>query len=119
MASMPSATAAPSSPVPSAPHAPAQAHASPAQQLAQANRALWAATLSLMTAFMQVPQPAHRYLLARRIGRNFDTLARHGDCFDSACRASFARLAGRWTARAEQFAPAEDRERKGVLGFLL
>jgi hypothetical protein len=87
--------------------------------LAQASRALWLATLSLMTAFMQTPAPAHRYLIARRIGRNFDTLARQDDCFDSGCRASFARLAQRWTARAEQFAPAEKSESKGRLGFLL
>ena len=84
--------------------APAQAHASPALQLAQANRALWVATLSLMTAYMQTPAPAHRYLLARRVARNFDTLSRQ-DCFDAGCRASFSRLARRWQGRAEQVAP--------------
>jgi hypothetical protein len=78
--------------------------AAPALQLAQASRALWIATLSLMTAFMQTPAPAHRYLLARRIGRNLDTLARQ-DCFDAGCRARFVRLARRWHERAEQFAP--------------
>ena len=87
---------------PSAP--PAQAHAAPAALLAQANRALWVATLSLMTAFMQTPAPAHRYLLARRISRNFASLSRE-DCFDSGCRASFDRLAARWHQRAEQLAP--------------
>jgi hypothetical protein len=83
---------------------PAGADASPAFQLAQANRALWVATLSLMTAYMNNQAPAHRYLLSRRIARNFDTLARQ-DCFDSGCRASFARLARRWDARCEQLAP--------------
>jgi hypothetical protein len=119
MAGMLSASVAPSTPSPPlAPQVPAPALASPAQQLAQANRALWVATLSLMTAFMQTPAPAHRYLLARRIGRNFDTLSRQADCFDSACRASFSRLAGRWTERAEQFAPEPKRERKGLLALL-
>lgn len=83
---------------------PAQAHASPAAQLVQANRALWTATLSLMAAFMQTAAPAHRYLLARRIARNFDTLSRQ-DCFDAGCRLSFDRLARRWQLRAEQCAP--------------
>lgn len=78
---------------------------SPAAQLATASRALWVATLSLMTAFMQMQAPAHRYLLARRIARNFETLAGQ-ECFDSGCRGSFARLAGRWQRRSEQFAPA-------------
>jgi hypothetical protein len=73
-------------------------------QLAAASRALWTATLSLMAAFMQTPAPAHRYLLARRISRNLGTLARQ-DCFDRGCRATFARLAGRWQARSEHFAP--------------
>ncbi|HVE54612.1 MAG TPA: hypothetical protein VNB23_14625 [Ramlibacter sp.] len=83
---------------------PALAQASPAELLAQASRALWAATLSLMTAFMQTAAPAHRYLLAQRISRNFDTLSRQ-DCFDARCRASFARLADRWARNAQQHAP--------------
>ncbi|HEY0822690.1 MAG TPA: hypothetical protein VGD76_02800 [Ramlibacter sp.] len=83
---------------------PAEVCASPAFQLALANRALWAATLSLMTAYMANQAPAHRCLLARRISRNFDTLSRQ-DCFDSGCRSSFGRLARRWHARAEQLAP--------------
>lgn len=117
---MPSTDASATSPaVP--PHTPpALAHASPAAPLApghcaagagqlslclaEASRALWAATLSLMTAFMQTPAPAHRYLLARRISRNFDTLSGQ-DCFDAGCRASFGRLARRWHARADQLAP--------------
>lgn len=97
---------------PSAP--PAQAHASPAALLAQANRALWVATLSLMTAYMQTAGPAHRYLLARRISRNFDTLSRQ-DCFDTGCRASFRRLSQRWQARSEQFAPEGPRPAGGLM----
>jgi hypothetical protein len=101
---MPSAEAS-IAPCPADTHTPpAQAQASPAVQLAQASRALWMATLSLMTAFMQASGPAHRYLLARRISRNFDTLSRQ-ECFDTGCRASFDRLARRWQLRAEQLAP--------------
>jgi hypothetical protein len=120
MAPMPSALAAPSTPssLP-APATPAQAHASPAQQLAQAHRALWVATLSLMTAFMQTQAPAHRYLIARRIGRNLATLSQPNDCFDHRCRTTFARLARRWSDKAEEFAPEPANERKGVPGFLL
>lgn len=104
---------------------PAQAQASPAsllgrpaarqhaQRLAEASRALWVATLSLMTAFMQTAAPAHRYLLARRVARNFDTLSRQ-ECFDAGCRASFVRLAGRWQARAEQLAPEGPRPATGL-----
>ena len=80
---------------------PAPAHAAPAVLLAQASRALWAATLSLMAAYMQNGAPAHRYLLARRIARNFTTLSGQ-DCFDTASRASFGRLAARWEQRAGQ-----------------
>jgi hypothetical protein len=94
-------------------HTPAGTHVSPAFQLAQANRALWAATLSLMTAFMQTQAPAHRYLLARRISRNFDTLSRQ-DCFDTGCRSSFTRLAARWQARAEQLSPTPKPARAGL-----
>lgn len=97
--------------------APAEATVSPAQQLAQASRALWIATLSLMTAYMQNPAPAHRLLLARRIARNFDTLARQ-DCFAAGCRASFARLAHRWQSRADQLTPAGPAPRRGVLASL-
>jgi hypothetical protein len=85
-----------------------------ARQLAQASRALWLATLALMTAFMQTPAPAHRYLLARRIARNLDTLQAQ-DCFDAGCRASFTRLAQRWNARAQQLGP---QRQDGVRGFL-
>ena len=96
------------------PTAPAEAPPSPAQQLAQASRALWVATLSLMTAYMQNPAPAHRLLLARRISRNFDTLARQ-ECFAAGCRASFTRLARRWQARAEQLTPEGPAPRRGWL----
>jgi hypothetical protein len=75
-----------------------------ALNLAAASRALWSATLALMTAFMQNQAPAHRCLLARRISRNFDTLSGQ-ECFDAACRATFRRLAKRWHARADQYSP--------------
>lgn len=73
--------------------------------LADACRALWLATLSLMVAFMHQRAPAHRYLLARRICANFDTL-RGQPCFSTANRRAFARLAVRWHAQAERLAPA-------------
>lgn len=73
-------------------------------RLTEAVRALWTATLALMTAFMQVPAPAHRYLLAQRISRNLDTLAAQ-DCFEPGCRGRFERLARRWRGRALEFAP--------------
>jgi hypothetical protein len=92
---------------------PAEVSASPAFQLAQASRALWAATLSLMTAYMNNQAPAHRYLLARRISRNFDTLSRQ-DCFDSRSRSSFTRLARRWESHAEQAAPDRQPARTGL-----
>jgi hypothetical protein len=66
-----------------------------ATTLPQACTALWLATLSLMTAFMHTGAPAHRYLLASRIARNFDTL-RGQECFAPRTRASFAKLASRW-----------------------
>lgn len=110
----------PSEPAVLPPESPCAAAASPAQaarQLAAASRALWAATLSLMTAFMQTGAPAHRYLLARRIARNFDTLQRQ-ECFDSGCRASFSRLARRWGARADSLAPERVARPRGLLDFL-
>jgi hypothetical protein len=79
--------------------APAQA-----EDLAQACRALWLATVSLMTAFMQTQAPAHRLLLARRISRNLDTL-RGQDCFTPGTRATFGRLAERWADTARQLDP--------------
>jgi len=90
------------------PHAPSAAApaSTDANALADAGRALWSATLMLMTAFMQTAAPAHRYLLARRIARNFGTL-REQDCFSVATRKSFSRLADRWGARANLLAPAD------------
>jgi hypothetical protein len=115
---MPSLNDARSSPAHSSnPPAPAEAPASPAQALAQASRALWLATLSLMTAYMQNAAPAHRLLLARRIAANLQTLAGQ-DCFGSRCRGSFARLARRWQARADQLAPPSQSPRRGLLQLL-
>jgi hypothetical protein len=101
---------------------PARTCASPAfpladaeNRLAAASRALWAATLSLMAAFMQTPAPAHRYLLAGRIARNFEILSGQ-ECFDGGCRDSFSRLARRWKGRAEQFSPRP--RRRGLLESL-
>jgi hypothetical protein len=96
---------------------PAGLSASPAFQLAEASRALWLATLALMTAFMQTGAPAHRCLLARRIARNFGTLAQQ-DCFDSRSRASFRRLAHRWQANADQLAPQPAEAPRGLLDLL-
>jgi hypothetical protein len=75
--------------------------------LADACRALWLATLGLMTAFMQTPAPAHRFLLARRIAGNLDTLSRQ-ECFGGDCRATFGRLSRRWERRAVEFQPGRE-----------
>lgn len=109
------AQASPAAPLSPAPRAAGTARHQ-AQRLAEASRALWIATLSLMTAFMQTAAPAHRYLLARRISRNLDTLSRQ-DCFDSGCRASFTRLARRWQLRAEPYAPQGPRPAGGLMRF--
>jgi hypothetical protein len=69
MPSHPHAPASPSDPI-THPLPPGEAPASPAQQLAQASRALWLATLALMTAVIQTPAK-RRYLLARRSLRFF------------------------------------------------
>lgn len=66
--------------------------------------ALWLATLSLMTTFMQTSAPAHRYLLARRIATNFGTLSAES-CFSTSSRASFSRLERRWSSKADLLAP--------------
>lgn len=71
------------------------------RELAQACMALWAATLSLMTAFMHNRAPAHRYLLARRISNNLATLQQQ-ECFTHQSRATFAKLCRRWNATADQ-----------------
>jgi len=72
-----------------------------APTLQDASRALWLATVSLMAAFMQTQAPAHRYLLARRIARNFETL-RAQECFTPDCRQRFSRLGSRWNERADR-----------------
>jgi hypothetical protein len=77
-----------------------------APTLQDASRALWLATLSLMTAFLQTQAPAHRYLLARRIARNFGTL-RAQECFSADCRQRFGKLQARWTAQAERLREGE------------
>jgi hypothetical protein len=85
------------------------------QALAQACQSLWSATLSLMTAFMQTPAPAHRLMLARRIACNFCTLADQ-PCFDDKTRASFSRLNARWTTKVERLTSGY--EDGGALGWL-
>ena len=75
--------------------------------LARACGALWLATLSLMTAFMQTGAPAHRQLMARRIARNLHTL-RAQECFAPDCRDRFARLARRWEGHANQLQAQSD-----------
>jgi hypothetical protein len=84
--------------------------------LSQASGTLWLATLALMTAFMRTPAPAHRYLLARRIARNFETL-REQECFTPRTRASFAKLAGQWNRKAEGLSPVDGRP-PGMFGRL-
>jgi hypothetical protein len=94
----------------------AAGRASPGELLAlsQACKSLWLATLSLMTAYMQCHQPAHRYLLARRISRNFSTLYAQPECFNATQLASFARLSARWQDRADRLAPEDNRPRGGM-----
>lgn len=72
--------------------------------LHRASTALWLATLSLMTAFMQTAALADRYLLASRIAANFNMLADQ-PCFSAASRGSFSRLGERWTRKARILAP--------------
>jgi hypothetical protein len=79
-------------------------------ELDRACLALWLATLSLMTAFMLQRAQAHRYLLARRIARNLDTLAAQ-PVYPQAERARFERLARRWSGTADRLAPQELRPR--------
>jgi len=85
--------------------------------LSQACSSLWLATLSLMTAFMKQPAPAHRYLLARRIARNFATLRAQPECFSAATLAKFEAMEARWTKKAERLSPVRE-EPAGVLGRL-
>jgi hypothetical protein len=81
--------------------------------LARACMALWTATLSLMTAFMHSTAPAHRYLIARKIARNFGTLQEQ-ECFTAQTRETFRKLSRRWTAKADRLAPQELRPRGGI-----
>jgi hypothetical protein len=71
------------------------------------------ATLSLMTAFMQNPAPAHRVLIARKIAKNPGFLHEQ-DCFTAECRMIFSNLSQRWTAKANQLAQQEDRPHGGM-----
>jgi len=86
--------------------------------LADACRALWLATLGLMTAYMHTPAPAHRWLLARRIAGNLETLSQQ-ECFAGDCRRKFGRLAHRWQRRAVEFAPDRHTPHGGGRGRLL
>ena len=81
--------------------------------LSRACTALWMATLSLMTAFMQTGAPAHRYLIARKIAKNL-RLLREQDCFTAECRMIFSNLSQHWNAKADQLAQHEDRPRGGI-----
>lgn len=99
-------------------NAPAALDDANAAALSRACSALWLATLSLMTAFMHNPAPAHRYLLARKIAGNLALLERQPECFSVECRATFSRMSSRWTARADRLARQEDRPRGG-LGLLV
>lgn len=83
-----------------------------AGELARACSTLWLATLSLMTAFMQTQAPAHRWLLARRIAHNLQTL-REQECFTADCRERFARLARRWDGHARRLAPQPEASHGG------
>jgi hypothetical protein len=85
----------------------------PPLTLQQACNALWLATLSLMTAFMQTAAPAHRYLLARRIARNFTTL-RDQECYSDDARESFAKLAQKWERKAQLLSPHREEPQEGV-----
>src|SRR3954469_4439642 len=82
----------------------ALATAEPQLALAQACTSLWLATLSLMTAYMHNSAPAHRYLLAKRIARNFATL-RQENCFGERTQARFAKLEQHWQRTAARLSP--------------
>jgi hypothetical protein len=87
--------------------------------LERACAALWLATLSLMTAYMQTPAPAHRLLLARRISANFLTLAAQ-DGFSPSDRASFSRLQKRWEHTAARLAwPGRPQGGRGLMEALV
>lgn len=93
----------------------------PAEQataLAQACHALWLATLSLMTAFMQSPQPAHRLMLARRIARNLRTLQERPSPFAETDLSKFAKLQERWDRKVLALSPEGERMATGAIGWL-
>lgn len=81
--------------------------------LTRACAALWTATLSLMTAYMHNAAPAHRYLIARRVARNLDTLQAQ-ECFGSDCRARFSKLSGHWEDKADRIARQENLPCSGI-----
>lgn len=82
-------------------------------ELSRACAALWTATLSLMTAFMHTPAPAHRLLLARRVARNLATL-REQECFTPSCRQTFGRLSRRWNDKADRLDPRREQRASGI-----
>jgi hypothetical protein len=73
--------------------------------LSRACTALWMATLSLMTAFMQAGAPAHRYLIARKIAKNLCIL-REQDCFTAECRTIFSNLSPALERQSRPIGPA-------------
>ena len=85
--------------------------------LSRACAALWTATLALMTAFMQTPAPAHRYLIARKIAKNLKLLHEQ-DCFSNDCRMIFSNLSHRWSAKADLLASHDGDHPRGGLGSL-
>lgn len=97
-----------------APAASTEVRAREQLALTQACNALWVATLSLMTAFMQTGAPAHRYLIARKIGKNLAMLREEEAVFSAECRMIFDNLAQRWMAKADQLAPEQQRPRDGT-----
>lgn len=94
--------------------APEAASASDELALTRACSALWVATLSLMTAFMQTTAPAHRYLIARKIAKNLAMLRAEEAVFSAECRMIFNNLSQRWSAQADQLAPQQERPRGGM-----
>jgi uncharacterized protein YukE len=66
---------------------------------------------------MQQRAPAHRYLLAKRIARNFETL-QGLECFGDDTRDVFARLAKRWEGKAEKLSPNRQPQEEGVFARL-
>ncbi len=99
---------------PAAHAAPDEARARDQLALTRACSALWVATLSLMTAFMQTAAPAHRYLIARKIARNLGMLRNEEAVFSPECRMIFGNLAQRWSAKADRLAPTQEPPRDGV-----